>query len=140
MLAASQAAQRGKREVWSTARFNFQKEQNLIKLRAALKDGSYRCGTYTSFYIYEPKKRYISAAPYVDRVVHHALCNVIGPVFEKTFVHDLYSNREGKGAHKAVDQYQRFCRLNQYVLKCDIRKFFDSKGGFDCFVFPFYVL
>ena len=126
LLAASQAAQRAKRYAVSTSRFNFQLEQNLLRLRAALLDGTYRCGPYTNFYIYEPKQRFISAAPYVDRVVHHALCQIIGPIFEKTFVFDLYSNRASKGTHKAVDQYQRFCRLNPYVLKCDVSKYFAS--------------
>lgn len=126
LLAAARQAMRGKRNKASTSAFELRLEENLLKLQAALRSGSYRCGTYTNFYIYEPKRRYISAAPYVDRVVHHALCNVMGPIFEGTFVHHLYSNRKEKGTHKAVDQYQRFCRLNQYVLKCDIRDYFAS--------------
>jgi retron-type reverse transcriptase len=126
LLAASQTTQRAKRYAASTVRFNFQLEQNLLQLRQGLLSGSYRCGAYTHFYIYEPKKRFISAAPYGDRVVHHALCNVIGPIFERTFVYDLYSNRVDKGTHRAVDRYQQFCRLHKYALKCDIRNYFAS--------------
>jgi retron-type reverse transcriptase len=76
--------------------------------------------------IYDPKERMISAAPFRDRVVHHALCNVIEPVFEKTFIHDSYANRKGKGTHKAIERYQHYARRYRYVLKCDIKKFFPS--------------
>ncbi len=76
--------------------------------------------------VYDPKKRMISAAPFRDRVIHHALCNVMGPVFEKTFLHDSYANRLGKGTHRAIERYQHYARRYRYVLKCDIRKFFPS--------------
>ncbi|MFH0994694.1 MAG: diversity-generating retroelement protein Avd [Pseudomonadota bacterium] len=65
-------------------------------------------------------------SPYRDRVVHHALCNVIEPIFERTFSHDSYACRKGKGTHAAVDRYTAFARKNAYVLKCDIRKYFQS--------------
>jgi retron-type reverse transcriptase len=68
----------------------------------------------------------ISAAPYRDRVVHHALCNVIAPLFEKKFIYDSYANREGKGTHKAIDRYQEYAKKHRYVLKCDIKKYFPS--------------
>jgi retron-type reverse transcriptase len=68
----------------------------------------------------------ISAAPFRDRVVHHALCNVIEPIFEKTFIHDSYANRRGKGTHKAIERYQHYARRYRYVLKCDVKKFFPS--------------
>jgi retron-type reverse transcriptase len=59
-------------------------------------------------------------------VVHHALCNVIEPVLERSMIFDTYANRKGKGTHKAIDRYQEFCRKKQYVLKCDVKKFFPS--------------
>ena len=68
----------------------------------------------------------ISAAPYRDRVVHHALCNLIAPIFERTFISDSYANREGFGTHKALRKFIKFARSNRYVLQCDIKKYFPS--------------
>jgi RNA-directed DNA polymerase len=86
----------------------------------------YRPGAYESFYIHEPKRRLISAAPFRDRVVHHALCNLIEPVFERSFIADSYANRIGKGTHRALDRCQHYARRYRYVLQCDIRQFFPS--------------
>ena len=83
-------------------------------------------GAYQSFTIFDPKTRQISAAPYRDRVVHHALCQVIDPLFERTFIYDSYANRPKKGSHRAIERYQQYARKYPYVLKCDIRKFFPS--------------
>ncbi|MCI0528474.1 MAG: RNA-directed DNA polymerase, partial [Nitrospira sp.] len=58
--------------------------------------------------------------------VHHALINIIEPIFEPTFITDSYANRKGKGTHKGVDRCQEFCRKNRFVLKCDISKYFPS--------------
>jgi len=91
-----------------------------------LQDKTYMPGPYKSFFIREPKERMISAAPYRDRVVHHALCNVTTPIFEKTFIDDTYANRKGKGMHAAVLRFQQYAACYPYVLKCDIRKFFPS--------------
>ncbi len=63
-----------------------------------------------SFYIHEPKRRLISAAPFKDRVAHHALCNVIEPLIERSFFFDSYANRVGKGTHRALDRAQQFAR------------------------------
>ncbi len=63
-------------------------------------------GAYYSFYIRDPKKRLVSAAPFRDRVVHHALCRVTEPLFERAFIGDSYANRKGKGTHAAVDRAQ----------------------------------
>ena len=68
----------------------------------------------------------ISAAPYRDRVVHHALCAVIMPIFEKTLIHDTYANRVGYGTHRALERFTSFARSHRYVLQCDIRKYFPS--------------
>jgi hypothetical protein len=76
--------------------------------------------------IHEPKRRLISAAPFRDRVVHHALCNCIEPLFERSFIHDSYANRLGKGTHRALDRCQQFARHYPYVLACDVRQFFPS--------------
>jgi len=71
-------ARKGKRGRSPAATFEYDLETNLVQLRNELRDQTYQPGPYTSFYIHEPKQRLISAAPFRDRVVHHALCNVIG--------------------------------------------------------------
>jgi retron-type reverse transcriptase len=68
----------------------------------------------------------ISAAPYRDRVVHHALCNVIQPLFERSFIDDSYANRLGYGTHRALQRFIHFTRTRRYVLQCDIQKYFPS--------------
>ena len=83
---------------------------NLLMLQDELRQGRYRPGDYVTFTIHEPKRRRISAAPFRDRVVHHALCQVIEPVFERLFIDDSYANRVGRGTHRAVDRFQAFAR------------------------------
>jgi hypothetical protein len=119
-------AARGKRGREPAARFEYHLEDNLLQLQEELQGKTYRPGPYDSFYIHEPKRRLISAAPFRDRVVHHALCNVIGPPFERRFIADSYANRIGKGTHRALDRCQGFARRYRYVLQCDVRQFFPS--------------
>jgi retron-type reverse transcriptase len=126
LLRASQKARRGKRFRAGVSAFEFHLEPELWKLQQALQEKTYRPGGYRSFYIYEPKKRLISAAPYRDRIVHHALTGILEPIFEPTFIADSYACRKGKGTHAAVDRSQHFARRFRYVLKADIRKFFPS--------------
>lgn len=123
---AAQKAQKGKRFQENVSKFNFDLEKNLFQLQQELKDKTYQPGNYREFYIYEPKPRMISAAPYRDRVIHHALCNVVAPILEKSLIYDTYANRKGKGTHKAILRYQSFCKRKKYVLKCDVRKYFPS--------------
>ncbi|MCI0494713.1 RNA-directed DNA polymerase [candidate division KSB1 bacterium] len=101
-------------------------EHNILTLQEALTTKSYQPGDYTTFLIYEPKKRMISAAPFVDRIVHHCLINVIGPIFEPAFIAQSYANQVNKGTHRAIRDVQAAMRLHDYVLHCDIRKYFPS--------------
>lgn len=126
LLTAARNAARGKRRLANVARFGFDLETQLVRLQDELVGGTYQPGPYREFEIFEPKRRMISAAPFRDRVVHHALCNVLEPIFERTFIHDSYACRKGKGTHAAVDRFQHFARTHRYVLKCDLRKFFPS--------------
>lgn len=126
LLHAFQRAAAGKRRKIAVAAFEFQLMDHLLKLRDELISGSYAPGAYTHFLIHEPKRRKISAALFRDRVVHHALCSIIEPRFEKVFIPDNYANRVGKGTHRAIDRLQHFCRHYQYVLRCDIRQHFAS--------------
>lgn len=119
-------AAKGKRGRLAAARFEYKLADNLIELQDELTDGSYRPGPYTHFQIEEPKRRLISAAPFRDRVVHHALCNVIEPLFEALFYPHSYANRKEKGTHKALDQLQWWSRQYRYVLRLDIVKHFPS--------------
>src|SRR5262249_9014767 len=96
------------------------------RLQAELQSQTYRLGPYRTFTIYDAKPRLISAAPYRDRVVHHALCNIIEPIFERIFIHDSYACRKGKGTHAAAHRLTQFMQNNDYPLQCDIRKYFPS--------------
>lgn len=126
LLAAAQAARRGKRFKANVAQFDFDLERELFALQQELRSQTYRPGPYRTFTIREPKARLISAAPYRDRVVHHALCRVIEPIFDRTFIRDSYACRVGKGTHLAVDEFAQHARRFQYVLKCDLAKYFPS--------------
>lgn len=126
LLKAARLAQRNKRFRSSTARFNFFLEKELCDLQHQLTEKSYVSGKYHHFLIHEPKKRMISAAPYRDRVVHHAIHNILEPIFDPTFIYDSYATRKGKGTHSAIDRFQEFACKTRYVLKCDIRQYFPS--------------
>src|SRR5437764_324365 len=123
LLKAAEKARHGKRFRPSASRFFFHLERELWRLHEELAARTYRPGTYRTFTIYEGKKRQISAAPFRDRVVHHALTGVLEPIFERSFIHDSYACRRGKGTHAAVDRSQAFARRYRYVLKADVRKF-----------------
>jgi hypothetical protein len=118
LLRAAEKACKGKRFRPPVAAFHFDLEPELWSLHEELATKTYRPGAYRSFFIYEPKKRQISAAPYRDRVVHHALTNVLEPIFEQTFIPDSYACRQGKGTHAAVGRCQQFARRFRYVLLC----------------------
>ncbi len=126
LLIASRKARKGKRFKDQTSRFELNLEKELLQLQQKLTAKTYKHGGYRDFFIFDPKMRLISTAPYRDRVVHHALCNIIEPIFDRTFIFDSYACRKDKGTHKAMDRYTEFARKNTYVLKCDIRKYFQS--------------
>lgn len=123
---AARNAEKSRRFRDSVGRFRSNIEREILRLQDELLTQRYRPGPYREFWISRPKRRMISAAPYRDRVVHHAVCQVVMPLFEKKMIFDLYSNREGKGTHAAIQRCQGFCRRFHYVLKCDIKKYFPS--------------
>jgi hypothetical protein len=108
------------------AAFEYRLEDNLSQLQEELRTQSYQPGPYSSFYIHEPKRRLISAAPFRDRVAHHALCNLIEPLFERSFISDSYANRVGKGTHRALTRCQQFARRYRYALQIDVEQFFPA--------------
>jgi len=126
LLLAWRKAARGKRGGRGAATFEHQLADRLLALQAGLSDGDWHPGGYVHFEIREPMRRRISAAPFADRVVHHALCNRIEPLFERRFIPDSYANRPGKGTHRAVERLQALARQHRYVLRLDIVKHFPS--------------
>jgi RNA-directed DNA polymerase len=126
LLLAYRRASKGKRGHPSVAAFEYRLEDNVLQLHRELQDKTYRPAPYTSFHVHDPKRRLISAALFRDRVVHHALCNLIELIFERSFIADSYANRVGKGTHRALDRCQQFARRYRYVLQCDVRQFFPS--------------
>ena len=126
LLLAARKAQRSKPDRASVQRFNFNQEGELLTLQRELCDGTYRPGPFTTHWIIRPKPRLISAAPYRDRVVHHALMNVLEPMLDRHFHQHSYACRKGMGTHAAADRLQHLMRRYRYVLQCDIRKFFPS--------------
>ncbi len=126
ILIAARKAQKGKRFRENVLAFNYNLEAELTKLQEELLNQTYQPGNYRTFYIKEPKTRMISASPYRDRVVHHALCNVIVPLIEPIFIANSYANRVGFGTHRALYRFIQFARSSRYVLQCDIQKYFPS--------------
>lgn len=123
---AARKAQTGKRLQENVLAFNYHLETQLFRLQNELRTQIYQPGPYFTFEIHDPKRRLISAAPYRDRVVHHALCNIIEPIFDRTLIGDTYANRLGYGTHRALKRFTQFCRSNRYILQCDIHKYFPT--------------
>jgi RNA-directed DNA polymerase len=117
-------AARGKRRKPSAAGFELALADNLLALQDDLRSGQYLPGAYCQFFIREPKLRRISAAPFRDRVVHHAMCQLMEPLFEPTFSPHSYANRMGKGTHRALQQAQHFAQHFRYALRGDIVQHF----------------
>ena len=126
LLEAYRKAAKGKRGKAAAATFEFGVADKLLTLQTELLEKRYQPGAYHHFIIHEPKRRLISAAPFRDRVAHHALCNIIEPLFEAQFHPHSYANRVGKGTHRAIDQLQQYARRYRYVLRLDIRQHFPS--------------
>jgi retron-type reverse transcriptase len=123
---AARLTQKGKRFCPETLRFNYGLERELLALQEELLSGAYQPGGYRAFYVNDPKHRRINVAPYRDRVVHHAICNILAPLWDSSMIADTYACRKGKGTHQAILRFNQFARRYPYVLKCDISKFYDS--------------
>ena len=76
--------------------------------------------------IHDPKEREIAIAPFRDRVVHHAIVNVLELIYERRFIYDSYATRKGKGTLAAIRRAQSFLRESRYYIKLDISKYFAS--------------
>jgi len=124
-VAATRAA-RGKRGKASVARFLANREREVVALCDALHNGSWQPGRYRVMQLTDPKPRMISAAPFRDRVLHHALCDVVAPIFERGFTDDSFANRIGFGTHRAIARYERYRDRYAWVLRCDIWRYFPA--------------
>lgn len=123
---ACRQASAGKRQLASVAKFLIHEESKLFELQTRLVTRTYRPGKLTQFVITDPKERVISAAPFRDRVVHHALINILEPVLEKRMISNSFACRKGKGTHAAIKRAQRFVKSNDFFLKMDVAKCFAS--------------
>ncbi|HBG07698.1 MAG: hypothetical protein A2075_09245 [Geobacteraceae bacterium GWC2_58_44] len=129
---AYRAASRGRRYTESVLRYRQHLEENIITALNQLIWKQWSPSRFKEFYVFDPKKRLISAPPFKDRVVHHALIGVIAPLFEKKFIPDSYACRVGKGTHAAKERVEAFAATARkswgeyYVLKGDIASYFHS--------------
>ncbi len=102
-------------------------DKKLQKLRDDLCTGRFRTSKYTIFKVYEPKEREIYMLPlYPDHIVHHAIINILGPIWQSMFVADSFACIPGRGIHSASARCMKFVRKYKYVLQCDISKFYPS--------------
>lgn len=83
-------------------------ERNLLAIQFELQTFTYKPSSLTTFIIRDPKTRKISASHFRDRVVYHALCNVISPFLGNCFISDSFANRKGKGTHPAIKRFEQF--------------------------------
>jgi len=125
LLLAYKKARQSKKG-WQVEDYSYYWEHALYDTQQDLKNQCHQFGAYHQFKIYEPKERVITSAPFQDRVVHHAICNVIGPVLDKPLIVDSYACRKGKGLHRAVKKAFYWYKNSQYHYRLDIRKFYYS--------------
>ncbi len=126
LLHAYRRCRRRKRYRQPATAFDFAWEVELLQLQRELTSGDYLPGACSHFHISDPKPRLISAAPFRDRVVHHAIVAVVEPIFERSFVDDSYACRRGRGTHLAIRRAQHYQRRFGWCLKTDIVQFFPS--------------
>lgn len=133
LAAAFQKAKKRKSLKPYVIKFGEELEQNLRQLRYELVWQTYAPLPLTTFILRDPKTRKISKSDFRDRVVHHAICNVIEPMLDKSFISDSFANRVGKGTFNAIERFELFARKvssnntrEYFVLKADIKHYFDT--------------
>ena len=124
--ASWRAAAAGKRGSPAAARFEYRLADQLLRLQQALQQGRWRPGPHTRFTVHEPKRRVISAAPFADRVVHHALMRVTAPRLERLFSPHSFANRIGLGTLAAVETVAGLCCRHDWALRLDVQQHFPS--------------
>lgn len=123
-------ARKGKKHQYGVIQFDKNPDGNLLLLQESLLNKNFKTSKYTTFTVYEPKERIIYSLPYYpDRITHHAIMNVMEPLFASWFTNDTYSSIKGKGIHAAANNVKKALlnkKATQYCLKLDIRKFYPS--------------
>jgi retron-type reverse transcriptase len=127
---ADEKARKGKLRSHGVVKHDKNREENIIKLHNDLINGTFKTSEYDIFTIYEPKEREIYRLPYFpDRIVHHAIMNILEPVWVSIFTVDTYSCIKKRGIHAAAKNVKKALRdteETEYCLKIDIRKFYPS--------------
>ena len=127
---ADQKACKGKSKQFGVKTHAENRDENLLKLHYSLVDKTFKTSPYSTFTILDPKEREISRLPYYpDRIVHHAIMNVLEPIFVSTFTADTYSCIKGRGIHAALHAVEKTLRNKSettYFLKLDIKKFYPT--------------
>ncbi|MFH1376811.1 MAG: reverse transcriptase domain-containing protein [Candidatus Woesearchaeota archaeon] len=139
---AFRKSKKGKSNKSDVKKFEKNLEENILELRTELLLHSYKPKPLKNFIIRDPKTRKISKSDFRDRIIHHALCNVIEPIFDRTFISDSYANRKGKGTIAALERFDQFKRkvsrngkingwynnnqVKGYCLKADIKHYFED--------------
>jgi len=127
---ADNKARKGKATQYGVYSHDNNRQENIELLHRVLKDKTYKTSPYTTFKIYEPKEREIFRLPYFpDRITHHAVMNILEPIFVSHFTADTYSCIKGKGIHAAANAVKKALRDisgTKYCLKLDIKKFYPS--------------
>ena len=125
--AAWRRAARGKRNRRDVCAFERGWPDALLAISRRLQEGWWRPGGYRSFFFVERgKRRLISAAPFEDRIVHHAVASAIEPLWEARFLPWSFANRTGRGTHAALAQALRGAARYRWALKLDVQRFFPS--------------
>jgi len=124
---AYKKARKGKGWQNTVKRFEENLDENINKIHESLINKTFKTSSYKIKVIREPKERLIYRLPFnPDRIVQHALMNIVEPIWNNLFVYDSYACRIGKGIHAGSRRTMEFARKNNYCLKCDISKFYPS--------------
>ena len=126
LFRAAAKARKGKTRRADVESWWLRRESEISSLRQELLSGEYRPGPYRFFKIHRPKQRNVAAAPFRDRVVHHALCNFLEPTLERGFIARSLSCQKGKGTTAARECCRQLTNRYRYVLKCDVSKFYPN--------------
>jgi RNA-directed DNA polymerase len=127
---ADRIARKGKTWQYGVKVHDKNRQSNLLSLQSSLLDKTYTTSAYTTFKVYEPKERQVFRLPYYpDRIAHHAIMNILEPIFISVFTANTYSCIKGRGIHgaqRAVRSALRNEKETVYCLKMDITKFYPS--------------
>lgn len=133
LFLAYQKARKGKTRKNYVIKFEKNLEKNLLDLQFELMAGTYKPLPLKNFILRDPKTRNISKSDFRDRVIHHALVNILEPIFEKAFIPDSCANRLGKGTLYALKRFEKFqrkvtCNFTSagFCFKADIKHYFQE--------------